>query len=106
MAQKCPDRYEILVISPASTATSRVSDALRLSGPQQSVAHQEQVRQRAGHEQPVRILVEPPVADLGEAEHAFDHPEAVLDLGPHPRLGAVAGVRPVMPRPWCGRLML
>ena len=65
-------------------------DALRPLSTQQSVAHDEQIGERAGHEQPVRVLVQPAVADLREAEHPLDHAEAVLDLRPHLRLGAVA----------------
>ncbi len=38
------------------------------------------IGQRAGHQQPVRVLVQPAVANLHEAEHPLDHPEAALDL--------------------------
>jgi len=34
-----------------------------------------------GDEQAVRVLLQPAVSDLDEAEDALDHPEAVLDLG-------------------------
>ena len=56
------------------------------------MAHDEQITQRASYEQSVRVLVQPTVADLREAEHPLDHPKAVLNLGPHFRLGAVAGL--------------
>ena len=37
----------------------------------------------------MRVLCEPAVADLGEAEDPFDHPNRVFDLGGDPRRPAV-----------------
>ena len=60
---------------------SRVS-ALRQARLQQMAARHEQIGERAGDEQAVRVLVEPAVAGLGEAEDALDDEERVLNLGP------------------------
>jgi hypothetical protein len=35
------------------------------------------------------VLFEPAIAHLGEAKHAIDDPDRMLDLGPYLRLGAV-----------------
>ena len=57
--------------------------------PHEMAARHEQIGERAGDEQAVRVLVEPAVADLGEAEDALDDEERVLDLGPDLRFGPV-----------------
>jgi len=55
----------------------------------QSPPDQVQVGERSGHLQPVQVLRQAPIADFAEAEDVLDHAEDVLDLGAHPRLGAV-----------------
>src|ERR1700753_3775153 len=52
-------------------------------------AHHEQVGQRAGHQQAMRVLLQPAIAHLGKAEHPLDDPDRMFDPGPHFRLGAV-----------------
>ena len=66
-----------------------VLSALRQARLQQMAARHEQIGERAGHKQAMRVLVEPAVADPGEAEDALDDEERVFDLGPHFRLGPV-----------------
>lgn len=39
------------------------------------------------HEQPIAVLLQPPVAYFGEAEDALDDPEGMFDLRTHLRLG-------------------
>ena len=56
--------------------------ALRLTRPQQMAARHEQIGKRAGHEQPMRVLVQSAVADPGEAEDALDDEERVFNPGP------------------------
>lgn len=50
----------------------------------------EQVRQRARHLQSIQILRQTSVANLVEAEDAFDDEETMFDLRAHLRLGAIA----------------
>src|ERR1700730_2339194 len=52
-------------------------------------AYHEQIGQRAGHEQAMRVLLQPAIAYLGKAEHPLDDPDRMFDPGPHFRLGAV-----------------
>src|SRR2546421_6755529 len=52
-------------------------------------ARHEQIGQRAGHEQAMRVLLQPAIAHFGKAEHPLDDPDRMLDPGPHFRLGAV-----------------
>src|SRR6185437_10261566 len=56
---------------------------------QQSPLHQVQIGERRAHLQPVQILGKPAVAGLAEAKYPLDHPDRVLDLGTHLRLGPV-----------------
>ena len=56
---------------------------------QQMPAGHEEVGERAGDDEAMGVLGQPPIADLGEAEDPLDDADAVLDLGPHLRLGAV-----------------
>ena len=53
------------------------------------VSRHEQIRQRRHDEQPVAVLCHAAIADLGEAEDAFDDQEGMLDLGAHTRFPAV-----------------
>ena len=55
---------------------------------QQMSAGDEQIGQRAGHQQAMRVLFEPAIAHLGKAEHPLDDPDPMLDFGPHLRFGA------------------
>jgi len=52
-------------------------------------ARHEQIGQSAGHQQTVGVLVEPPIAHLGEAEHPLDDPDRMFDPGPDLRLGPI-----------------
>ena len=52
-----------------------------VSGMQQVVTHNGQTGQRAGHEKAVRVLGQPAITDLPEAEHTLDHANAVLTVG-------------------------
>jgi len=67
------------------------AETVPLSGPQQSTPRYEQIREGAGHEETVRVLVQAAIAQLGKAEHPLDHADAVLDLCPHLRFGPEAG---------------
>lgn len=73
-------------------------DRLRRLQPKDVLACDEEIRQRAGDDEPVRVLGEAAVAHLGEAEHALDHANRVLDSGPDPRLPPIGGAtaRPPM----------
>src|SRR5664279_5442757 len=82
-------RWRRSVCRTGSRAGFRALDTLRLSRPHQVVTSHEQVGERAGHEQAMGVLVQAPIADLGEAEHPLDHADGVLDLGAHPRLRPV-----------------
>ncbi len=59
----------------------RSAGALRPRQSPQPPAHQVQIGQRAGHKQPVRVLLQPFVAGLHESEDALDDEEGMLDLG-------------------------
>src|SRR5580658_9529611 len=67
----------------------RGMETLSLVQAQQMSARREQVGQGAGDNEAMRVLFEPAVTHLGEAEHPLDDPDRMLDLGPHLRLGAV-----------------
>src|SRR5882762_6969265 len=64
-------------------------DALRPLNSEQVVAGDEQIGQRAGDEEPIGILRDAAVAHLGEAEHALDDPDRVLDAGADSRARTV-----------------
>ena len=66
-----------------------VADTLRPLAAQQMPAHHEQVGQRAGHQQAMRVLLQPAIAHFGKAEHPLDDPDRMFDPGPYFRLGAV-----------------
>ena len=72
----------------ADRVDSRISSTLSRH-PQQASSHQEQVGQCRRDLEAAQILGQSPVADLLESEHALDHADYMLDLGPHPGLGAV-----------------
>src|SRR5690606_28853190 len=74
-------------ISPTPILRSRM---------QQPLAGQEQVGQRRAHLQPVQVLGQPAVADLLEAEHAFDDADAVLNFRAYRGLAAIAGLDPLI----------
>ena len=57
------------------------SGALRLARRQQMAARHEQIGERAGDEQAMRVLVEAAVAHPGETKNPLDDEERVLDLG-------------------------
>src|SRR5690242_1815957 len=52
-------------------------------------AHHEQIGQRAGHQQAMRVLLQPAIAHFGKAEHPFYDPDRMFDPGPHFGFGAV-----------------
>lgn len=54
-------------------------------------AYQIQIRQAAADIQPVGILREPPVPDLGPSEDPLAHQERMVDFGPAFRLRTIAG---------------
>lgn len=58
---------------------------------QQAASGDEQIGERAGDEQAVGVLGDAAIAHFGEAEHALDHADRMLDLGARLRLGAVLG---------------
>lgn len=68
---------------------------------QQMISSAEQVRQRARHLQSMQVLRQAAVANLVEAEDAFDDAEAVLDFRAHLRLGAIAAALAVSSRAGC-----
>jgi hypothetical protein len=68
---------------------SQISPTRPLCQAQQRSPKHEQVDQRAGHIQALRILGEAAVTHLAEAEDHLQHQERMLDLGPHPRLAPV-----------------
>src|SRR5215471_16641395 len=51
----------------------------------------EQIGKRAGDDEAMGVLFEPAIAHLGKAKDPLDDPDGMLDLGPHPRFGAVLG---------------
>lgn len=57
----------------------RVLGALRRLCAQQMAPGDEQIGEGAGHQQPVRVLVEPAIAHLGKAEDPLDDPDRMLD---------------------------
>ena len=52
-------------------------------------ARHEQICQRAGDEQAMRVFLQPAIAHLGKAEHPLDDPDRMFDPGPHFGLGTV-----------------
>ena len=52
-------------------------------------AHYEQIGQRTGHEEAMRVLLQTAIAHLGKAEHPLDDPDHMFNPGPHFGLGAV-----------------
>ena len=88
-----PDRAAFCCSGGFLWPETRFPDGLRPHGSQQPSAHEVQVGQRAGDKEPMGILLKTSIADLGEMEDAFDHPEDVLDaaadLGLHAILGAL-----------------
>lgn len=60
---------------PPARRCQRNAGALRSRQAQQLPAHQVEVRQRAGREQSVAVLLQPAVAHLGKAEDALDDPD-------------------------------
>ncbi len=69
--------------------TGLVADTLRALATQQMAAPCEQIGQRTGHEEAMRILLQPAVAHLGKAKHPLDDPNHMFSPGPHFGLGAV-----------------
>ena len=74
---------------PATGARSLKT--LRLLQAQEAFAHHEEVGQGAGDDEAMPVLGQAAVAHLGEAEHALDHPNGMLDPDPDPRLPSISG---------------
>ena len=74
--------------------------ALRRLTARQMAAGDEQVGQRAGHQQAMGVLVDAAMAQLGTAEDPLDDADRMLDPGPHFRLGSVfdRSIRSTAPR--------
>lgn len=75
---KWPRSGDIAMLSPSSK--------LLRERPQQSSAHHEYIRQTTGHLQPMQVLRQSPIANLGKLEKLLDHPEGMLDAGADVRL--------------------
>ena len=60
------------------TVASLVADTLRPLAAQSLPAHNEQIGERAGHQQAMRVLLQPAIAHLGEAEPPLDDPDRML----------------------------
>jgi hypothetical protein len=65
------------------------SPATRLLRIQQPPSHQVQIGERRGDFQAMQVLGKAPIAHLPEAEDILHHPEHVLNLGSHARLGTI-----------------
>lgn len=63
-------------------AHGRPADPRALCPRQQAPSRQVQIRQATGDEEPVGILREPPVADLGPPKEPLDHQEPLFDFRP------------------------
>jgi hypothetical protein len=70
-------------------AFGRGVGALRRLTAQQMAAGDEQIGQRAGHQQATGVLVEGAIAQLDKAEDSLDDGDRMLDPGPHFRVGSV-----------------
>ena len=46
-------------------------------------AHDEQIGQRSGHQQAMRVLRQTAIAQLGKAEHPLDDSDRMFNPGPH-----------------------
>lgn len=57
---------------------------------QQFLATHKQIDERAGHEQPVRVLLQPAIAHFHKSELQFHHLKHMFDFGPHLRLRSMA----------------
>ena len=69
---------------------------------QYSLARHPQVRQGEQGEQLHRVFLEPPVAHLGVAKLAFDHPKRMFDLGPDAGLELLGLLKQLAP----GRILV
>lgn len=70
-------------------AISRTVGGLRPLHAHQPPAHHVQIRQRARHKQPVRILLHATIAHLGKAKDPLDDVKRMFHLGAHARLAAI-----------------
>src|SRR5579862_4437228 len=78
------------LICAASDRPSRCA-LTRLLRSQQPAPDCVEISKGSGDLQTVQVLGKPAVTDLLEPEHPLDHPDRVLDLRAHARLGAVRG---------------
>ena len=70
---------------------TRFPDGLRPRGSQQPSAHEVQIGECAGDEQPMGVLLKTPVANLGEMKDALDDAKDVLDAAADLGLHAILG---------------
>src|ERR1043166_1490850 len=70
---------------------ARTLTTLRLLQAQEALAHHEEVGERAGDDEAMAVFREAALAHLGEAEHALDHPNRMLNPDPDPRLPSIGG---------------
>src|SRR5437660_3836691 len=68
------------------------SSATRLLRMQQSPSDRVEIGECGRDFEAMQVLGKTAVAHLLEAEHPLEHPDRVLDLRPHARLGAVRGL--------------
>ncbi len=66
----------------------------------------EQVCQRTGDEQPMRVLGQPAVTDLGKAKHALDDADGMFHFRAHFGLGAIGGAFSLAQRAMTMRLLM
>ena len=74
-----PDRAAFCCSGGFLWPETRFPDGLRPCRSQEPSAHEVQIGERAGHEEPVGILLKAPITDLGEMEDALDDAKDVLD---------------------------
>src|SRR5262249_13664905 len=92
MTQKACSLDAVALLSASSDRFYR-SAPTRLLRRQQSPADHVDVGQRGSDFHAVQVLGKTAIAHFLEAEHTLDHPDRVLNLGPHPRFGLI--LRPV-----------
>ena len=63
----------------AVRGSGRRGDTLRLPAAQQMSARHEQIGQRTGDNEAMRVLFEPAIAHLGKPEYPLDDPDRMLD---------------------------
>ena len=67
----------------------QIADAPSLRRSQQLPSRHIQIGQSASHKQPVRVLVQPPITHLVEAEDTLEYQKRVFDFRTNLRFGSV-----------------